>query len=450
MADYQIIIRGHLVLAFGEIPDGFIAIQNGKVALIAETQIGLPSAEMFYDYQGCYILPAAIDAQVHSRSQKGQEDFIWSTKSAAVGGVGTIIDMPYDAGSLICNVERFEQKKQSAQQQSRVDFALYATVHPTEGSKHIPDLVKAGAIGFKFSTFGTDPERFPRISPPIMHDCFKTISSYGLVASVHNEDDETVKTLLSHLEKVGKTDYTAHSLSRPIYAENIAIAQIYELGADTQCRTHIVHCSNRRGYEICQAYQSQGYQSTIEACLHYLVLSEEDLSQLGGKAKVNPPIRGKNEREALWQHLSTGNITVVSTDHVSWSQDRKSHRNIFKNASGATGLGILVPLLVQEAIARHIPLFHLVRVLSYNPARLFNIQHQKGALEIGKDADLVILKKESYIYDAKVGHYNFSDWSPYDGKQMEYKVEKTMVRGQWVFDGKTVIEPGYGQFVCPL
>ena len=89
--------------------------------------------------------------------------------------------------------------------------------------------------------------------------------------------------------------------------------QVYELGVATGCRAHVVHCSNGRGYEICRSFREQGFAATIEACLHYLVLCEEDdVSRLKGRAKVNPPIRRRAEREKIWQHLAAGNVTVVS------------------------------------------------------------------------------------------------------------------------------------------
>ncbi|XDZ50336.1 dihydroorotase family protein [Neisseriaceae bacterium CLB008] len=448
---YQTVVRGHLILAHTEIPDGYVAIDQGKVARIGAASAGLPAAETVYDHRGSYVFPAAIDAQVHSRSQLNQEDFIWSTRSAAAGGVGTIIDMPYDSGRLICDAERFELKKQEAQAQARVDFALYGTVHPDEGASKIDEIVAAGAIGFKFSTFGTDPERFPRIPPKTMHECFAQIAKHGLFGGVHNEDDETIKTLTAEFKAAGITDYTAHAATRPIYAENLAIHQIYELGADTGCRTHVVHCSNKRGYDICQSYQQQGFPTTIEACLHYMVLSEdEDVARLGGRAKVNPPIRPQQEREGLWQHLAAGNITVVSTDHVSWSLDRKTHANIFDNASGATGLALLLPLMIHGAAKRGISLTRIAQVLAYNPARLFSLQHQKGALELGCDADLAIVRKEPYQYDAKASGHNFADWSPYDGLTIDYQVSATMLRGQWIFANEQVLsEPGSGQFVRP-
>lgn len=227
--------------------------------------------------------------------------------------------------------------------------------------------------------------------------------------------------------------------------------QVYELGADTGCRAHVVHCSNGRGYEICRSFREQGFATTIEACLHYLVLcEEEDVARLKGRAKVNPPIRGRAERERIWQHLAAGNVTVVSTDHVSWSADRKDNPDMLANASDATGLELLQALLLDGALARGVDLRRLAQALAYNPARLFSLQGQKGALEVGCDADLVVLHQAPYTYFAKDSGHNFTDWSPYDGREIQHRVVRTMLRGQWVFaDGEVLAAPGTGQFVRP-
>jgi allantoinase len=450
MSDFDLVVLGDIVLPSGVVPDGHVAVREGRIARVG---CGLaPSARDRIDARGCLVMPGAIDGQTHSRSQKGQEDFIWSTRSAAAGGVTTIVDMPYDAGNLICNAERLRKKAQEAGQQARVDFALYGTVHPQDGPTHIAEMVEAGACGFKFSTFGTDPERFPRIAPQVLHACFAEIARHGLVAGVHNEDDEIVKALVRQMREQGVTDYTAHTRSRPVYSETLAINQIYELAADTGCRGHVVHCSTARGYELCEAYRRQGYRTTIEACVHYLVLSEEDdVSRLGGKAKVNPPIRGRAEREAIWRHLAAGQVDLVSTDHVSWAEDRKTLPNMLDNASGATGLDALQVLLLTGLKRRGLPLHLAARVLAQGPARLFGLGQRKGALTEGCDADIAILKPTRWTYDPARHGNNFVSWSPYDGQLLDYEVAATYLRGTLVFDGMHVLaEPGFGKFVTPL
>jgi allantoinase len=271
------------------------------------------------------------------------------------------------------------------------------------------------------------------------------------VAGVHNEDDETVRLLEARVRTAGVRGYLAHGQSRPIYSENLAVATIYETGADTGCRAHVVHCSNGRGYELCAAYRQMGHQATIEACLHYLVLCEEDLARLGAFGKVNPPIRPAMEREKLWQHLAAGNITVVSTDHVSWPLERKNLDDFHANASGAPGLEVLYPLLLQGCSERGLSPSWAARLLAQNPAQLFNLAATKGALQVGCDADVVVMEPGDHVYDPVASGHGVASWSPYAGMHLPWRVAGTWLRGAPVFDGARVLaEPGHGHFVRPV
>lgn len=447
MSDYDLVLTGRVVGTDHVQDAGYVAVRDGRVERIGQGRP--PQAEQRLDFGDALILPGAIDSQVHSRSQAGQEDFIWSTRAAAAGGVTTIVDMPYDDGMLICSAERFHRKAAQAGEQARVDFALYATVHPDEGAARIAELVAAGAAGFKFSTFDTHPERFPRIPPQVLQACFAEIARHGLIAGVHNEDDEVVRAALAQVAGSGITDHRAHGLSRPPFAEALATASVYEIAAATGCSAHIVHCSIGRGYELCRSYRAQGFDTTIEACIHYLVLDEEtDVARLGGRAKVNPPIRSRAEVEALWRHLANGDITVVSTDHVSWSQDRKDDPVMLKNASGAPSLEVLYPLLLSGLEKRGLSLCWAARLLAANPARLFRIGHRKGALAVGLDADIAVMEPVRWRYDPAASGNNAVSWSPYDGMELVYRPLATFVRGRLVAEGSRVLaEPGTGRLV---
>jgi allantoinase len=440
---------GTIVLPDRLIDNGYVLVGDGKVQAVGSG--GAPAGDK-HGGAGFLVLPGAIDAQVHSRSQLGQEDFIWSTRSAAAGGVTTIVDMPYDDNCLIATAERFRNKVEEAGAQARVDFALYATVDPTEGAARVNELVDAGAAAFKFSTFGTHPTRFPRISPQMLYACFGAVGKRGLMAGIHNENDEMVRAFMADVEARGITDYTAHGLSRPPVTEALATAEVYELGAAAGCPVHIVHCSIGRGYELAAAYRAQGHGATIEACVHYLTLDEEnDVRRLGGKAKINPPLRPRKEVEALWHHLTAGNVTIVSTDHVSWSEDRKSDPNMLKNASGVPGLEALYGLLLKGLDERGLPLTHAARLLALNPAALFRITRVKGALEIGRDADIVLMRRDPYRYSAAASGNNFVSWSPYDGIELPFRAIESYVRGVCVAaSGDVLAKPGSGRFVSPL
>jgi allantoinase len=448
MSDFDLVLGGTVVLPSQVIPQGYVAVSDGRIARVGEGVA--PAARERHVLGDALILPGGIDGQVHSRSTKGLEDFDATTRSAAAGGVTTIVDMPYDNGRLICTAERLGLKAREAHEQAVVDFALYGTAHPDDGPKHIDALVAAGACAFKFSTFGTDPERFPRIPPHTLHDCFERIARHGLMAGVHNENEEVIRALEGRVRASGASGYKVHGLSRPVYSETLAVGEVYEIGADTGCRAHVVHCSTSRGYELCAAYRAMGHRATIEACLHYLILSEEDLARIAGLGKVNPPIRPAVEREQLWRHLAAGNITIVSTDHVSWPLERKSNPDMFANASGVPGLEVLYPLFVKECLARGLPLTWAARLLAHNPAALFCLEQTKGALAPGLDADITVLVDGPHRYDPAASGINVAKWSPYAGMELGHRVQATYLRGELVFDGtKVLAQSGTGQFVRP-
>ena len=447
MSDFDLVLAGTVVLPSMVIEGGYVAVRGGKVAHVGEGTP--PHARERHDFGRGLILPGAIDAQVHSLSQKDQEDFVWSTRSAAAGGVTTIVDMPYDEGNVVNSAEAVRKKVAHASPQARVDFALYGTIDPAEGVARIAEQAEAGVAAFKFSTFGTHPTRFPRINPPLLAEAFAEVAKTGLTAGVHNEDDEFVRAAMEAVKAAGITDWRAHGLSRPPLTELLATLQIYETGAATGAAAHVVHCSLSRGYDIAADYRARGFHASIECCIHYLTLDEEnDVRRLGGKAKINPPIRPRAEVEALWRQVAAGNVTLVSTDHVSWSEDRKTNPHMLANASGVPGLEVMVPLFVKGALERGVSLTWAAKLMAANPAKHFRLG-SKGALEAGKDADITVLVDRPVVYDAARSGHNVVGWSPYNGIALPWTVAGTWLRGKQVFDGTTVAEPGAGRWVRP-
>ena len=151
MSDLDLSLTGTIVLPDRVIERGHVAVRGGKIALVGEG--AGPEASDRHDLGNAMILPGAIDAQTHSLSQKNQEDFIWSTRSAAAGGVTTIVDMPYDEGNLVCSAEAVRIKVDHASHQARIDFALYGTINPEEGATRIAEQAATGVAAFT----GADP-----------------------------------------------------------------------------------------------------------------------------------------------------------------------------------------------------------------------------------------------------------------------------------------------------
>jgi allantoinase len=440
------VVRGDLVTASQIVRGGYVGVAGGRIAYVGAADPG--AAHTRSDRQGALIFPGVVDSHVHSRSQKDREDFRYSTKAALAGGVTTIVDMPYDEGLLICDRPSVEKKAADIAEQAHSDVALYGTIRPSDGAAKIAEQVEAGVCGFKFSTFGTHPERFPRIPPQVMAEAFAEIARFGLAAGVHNENDEIVRAAIARVRAEGRTDYLAHGMTHVPLAEVLAMAEIYEMGAFTGCRAHVVHCSLGRGIEICDSYKREGYDASVEVCIHYLLFDEDNTARrTGGLSKINPPLRPAVEKEKLWHFLAAGSIDLVSTDHVAWSLDRKNNPDMMANSSGGPSLEVLMPALVKECEDRSVDLTVAARVLSHNPARHFRLGN-KGGLTVGKDADFSVVDTARSPWRVAQSQ-TVSDWSLYDGMELP-QVTETFLRGEKVWDGMTILNaPGSGAFVKP-
>ena len=443
---YDLAVRGNAVLPDGVVYDAVIAIKDGKIKEIFRKQVFV-SASKTIDAGGCYILPGAIDAHVHCYSSTG-EGFETASRSAAAGGVTTFIEMPYDATGMICTEELFLEKAERLEGESIVDVALLATISKTGELDDIPGLARSGACGFKVSMFNTDSFRFPRIDDGQLMEAFSSIAETGCPVGVHAENDEIIRRYAAKFDSQGMKDPRAHCRSRPKAAESTAAVTAMELAHHTGAKLHLYHSTFPRVFELVRYYRSQGTKVTAETCTHYLTLCEDDMLTLGAKAKINPPLRSKKDVEELWELVSKGYVDMITSDHAPWTMERKQNPDIFQNASGAPGVETLLPLMYSEGVAKgRISMLDLVRLISERPAATFGLDHCKGAIAEGMDADLVVLDpKQSYVLDEKTLHSS-AGWSPYHGRRVQGKIVYTFVRGKMVYDGEVVGQPGDGRFI---
>ncbi len=445
---HDLLIRGDLVLPDRVLPDGHVAVAGGRIAAIGQSDP--PAAREIRDFRGHLVFPGIIDGQVHAGSADGFAGIEDLTRSAAAGGVTTVVDMPYDEPDPVTTSDLFEAKRRVLEATAHVDVALYATVAKEVDLAMIPRLAAAGACAFKISTYESHPKRFPRISHPAMARAFAAIAETGLSVAVHNEDQELVDDAIRASKAAERRRMDAHSASRPALAELVANAVLLEIGAATGVRAHIVHSSLARGFDMAASYRAQGFAATAETCIHYLILTEADAIRAGARGKVNPPIRA-NEREAIWDRLARGLVAFVSSDHCSWPLARKNDEDIFATPAGAPGVAALLPLFFTAAIdQRGQPLPVVARLLAEAPAMHFGLYPRKGAIVVGADADFAIAERGRFTFDEQRQHCRRAPWSPYHGRAVGMRVAATYLRGKHIFDGTEVLAaPGDGRFLQP-
>lgn len=456
MSDFDLIVRGNIVDCDAIVHDGWLAVRDGKVAARGNCAAGsgAPQAKESIDARGMWLMAGAVDGQVHSGSQSNQEGLGIASRAAAAGGVTVMVDMPYDDPEPVACRESLDAKIAEVERSCHVDVALYGTLNDRHGLQAAAGLIDGGVCAFKFSTFEATPGRFPRVEEDVLYEAFRLISASGLACGVHNQIQELTRKNIERMSAEGDVGWDAFLRAHPPLIENLATTLIYEIGAETGARAHVVHVSTGRGFEVCDMYRQAGHAATIETCIQYLMLNhEEHTKRLGAKTKHYPPIRPKAEVDLLWTHIARGACTFVSSDHVSWGLERKANPNVFKNASGGPGLETLLPAFWTGCEAHGISPSMVARQLCSNPARHFLLEDRKGSLAVGKDADIVLLKPERYAFDSR-NSLSAVQWSSFDGMEFSVRVAATLCRGEMVYDGSLHADPirnaaGAGRFLRP-
>lgn len=445
-----------------------VGVRNGIIAVLSA---GPLEAATTLDATGQYLFPGAIDPHVHMQPRKpGEEakafiewsdDFMSGSISAAVGGVTTLMDFAVqtqEEGSSVQEV--VEQYREIASETSVIDFALHAgiTRAGADSLAEIPALIKAGVPTFKF--YRTYKKWGIYVGLGFLREALETIRTHGGMAAVHCEQDEVISYLRDKFISQGlERDLTYHAKSRPAVAEEIAIDEVAALAREQNTRMYVVHLSSARGLEAVRRAKRESPNFFCEAGFHYFVFTEEVFSRPDAPLYfMTPPFRTEEDIEALWKGLADGSIDWLATDHSPHLRSEKladprfspSEDGLeFAISPGFTGIEELLSLVHSHGVVTgKISLPRLVAVLSTNPARILGLT-SKGAIEIGKDADLVIFDPEKEREITIKDLHTKADYTLYEGMKVKGSPTATISRGEIIAkDGEFIGKPGRGRFVA--
>ncbi|MGY5852516.1 MAG: dihydroorotase [Candidatus Thorarchaeota archaeon] len=443
----DLIVKNARLLLESGVVRGGLAVRNGVITAIA-TDEHLPKASETVDAENKILMPGFIDAHahIHDPDMLDHEDFTSGSKAAAAGGVTTIIDMPLtnqvDTPALV------EEKIAQGESMSVVDFSFYGGMMNSENITAIPKMIEKGIVGFK--AFTCEPYQ---TNNGVITRLLSEVSEHGGHATIHAEDqgvlDEFAKDMMNDWDVP-----ISHSLSRPNLAEQLAVRQMISIAKETHGHLHIAHITTREGIMEIEKGKLQGVLLTTEVCPQHLMFHRDEMNKLGPMSKLNPPLRTKQDKGALWSALLRGAIDITVSDHAPCPLEKKdAGTDDIRNAwSGVDGTQMILRVLLSEGVNKgRLTFLRLLRVASGNPARIFGLYPKKGVIQVGSDADLVLVNPSKEEKITKDMMFSKCGWTLYEGMKMTGVPEKTFVRGQLVFDGvDCVANPGHGTFLSGI
>ncbi|GHO85334.1 allantoinase [Dictyobacter formicarum] len=450
MGAYDLVIRGGTLVTTNGVHSADVAIADERIVAIAPELSG--SVQAVIDAHNLHIFPGVIDAHVHFNEpgRTAWEGFASGSKALAAGGTTTFFDMPLNSHPPTLDAASFAEKLAAAQASSYVDFGLWGGLVPGN-IEQLDELAACGVVGFKAFMSNSGIEDFQSVDDATLYQGMQRSAQLGKLVAVHAENDQLTAGLARQARTQGRVGIRDYLASRPVVAELEAIERAIIFAEETGCALHIVHVSSGRGVLLVASARTRGVNVSCETCPHYLVLTEEDMEELGVVAKCAPPLRSLTEQAALWQHLFSGTLPMVASDHSPAPFEMKERSDFFEAWGGISGCQSLLALLLTEGYhQRHLPLELIVAATSEYVARRFNLPACKGQLEVGTDADLSLVDlTDSYRLESHNLFYQHP-YSPYLGRAFRGRIVRTLVRGQTVFlDGK-IVSPPIGHLLKPF
>lgn len=420
-------------------------VQDGTVAAVQDE---VRPARHRVDARGLFVLPGMIDGHVHFQDpgDTSREDFITGSSAAALGGVTTVIEHTHS--DPVRTASFLRDKIEHLHSRSLVDFGLAAHVWP-EDVPRVADLWTAGVQFFKLFTCTT--HGVPALVPGVLLDLFRRLAQIDGLALVHCEEESITAEAERHLRAEGRKDFGILPLWRSREAEQLAASATVQLARMTGCRVIVAHVSHPAVLEHTRRERLRGARLWVETCPQYLYLRESQIHEYGPYRKFTPPARTEAEAQGLWEAVTDGDVTHISTDHAPSTRAHKDEglHDMWQAHFGLPGVQTTLTMLLEAVNAGRLTLERVTQLVSESPARLYRLWPRKGSLQPGADADLVLvdLEKPHTLTDSAM--VSKAGWTPYHGLQVRGRVVATYLRGQLIAEhGRPASAPGCGHYLA--
>lgn len=401
-----------------------ILIEDDKIKKI-ENRI-TEEADKVIDCTNLNIIPGMIDMHCHLREPgfEHKETIETGSKSAVCGGFTTICPMPNTKptpDSAIVLKKIIDEAKRV----NLCNVLPYASVSKGEKGEELVDfkeLKNAGAIAFS-------DDGMPVVNSKMMREAIIKADKLGTFVASHCEEKSVAAGAINAGEVADKLGVNGVLPE----AEEIMAAREIVISETNNVRAHICHISTKTTKNMVRDAKKRGVKITCETCPHYFTFTVDEVLKSGVNAKMNPPLREEKDRQAIIEGLKEGTIDAIITDHAPHSEDEKN-KGLSTAPNGIIGFETALSAEIMNLVdTGDLSYLDLVKVTSYNPAKLLNIDKERGSIEEGKIADITIFDpNEKYIY-TKDMIVSKSKNSPFIGKELKGKVKYTIVSGKVVW-----------------
>jgi dihydropyrimidinase len=449
----DLVVRGGTVVTAGSSGAADVGVLDGRVV-----QLGGPMhGRREIDASGKLVLPGGVDVHVHlsAPAPAGPDDELWvddfysGSLAAIAGGITTVGNMTFQwPGESLADA--LGRDRASAERDVAVDVLLHPvlTDPSTASLAELPGLAAQGYASLK--VFMVTPEFDANVEAYI--EAIRTAGSLGMMTMIHCEDGAIIRCICRELAALGRTAVQHWAESRPVYTESAATERAIAISRATDAPIYVVHLSSRAALEACRRARADGIQVSVETRPLYLHLTSELLEgERGGMYVGAPPLRARDDLEAIWNGLRDATIQCVCTDHAPWSMRQKLDPSLDVTTArqGVADLDTSLPMLHSEGVRTgKISIERFVEVVATNPARLFGLYPRKGTIAVGSDADLVVWDPELVRTVAAADLRSRSDYSVYEGREVQGWPVVTVSRGDVVLEGGEIsAEKGRGRLL---
>jgi dihydroorotase len=430
---FDLIISGGTVATPGGLGIADVAVSRGRIAAIGSFDAS--QAGEVFDATGLHVLPGVIDSQVHFREPglEWKEDLESGSRSAALGGVTAVFEMPNTDPSTT-TPEMMADKLNRAKGRMHTDHAFYA------GATHdnvdlLPVMERmAGCCGVKVFMGASTGQLLVEDDEGVE----RVLNAISRRAAFHSEDEYR----LAERRKLARQgDWTSHPEVRDVEAAVSSTRRLLRLARKTGKRIHVLHVTT--GEEM-QLLSEAKDVATCEITPQHLTLAgPEDYQRLKGYAQMNPPVRDAAQRAALWKALNQGIPDVIGSDHAPHTKEEKA-RPYPASPSGMPGVQTIVPVMLTHVANGKMTLERFIELTSAGPQRVFGIAN-KGRIAKGYDADFTIVDLKARKTITHEWSASRCGWTPFDGMEAKAWPVATFVRGALVMWDGALVAPGRGE-----